>query len=720
MNNAYQSIKFSKSLRSSAFILGAIALWVLLPFYFGADSTVSRAESFRPGLTAILSGSPVASVTPRGSANYQTFTANGVTTRSLSVQVSSVNYPAATVLQVSLNGASIGMITLNATRSGVLNLSTAQGGTVPMVVAGDTLAVKNGTADVLSGTFTAPATPSPTPTRTPSPSPSGSPSPSPSGTPIVRTRFYAPLTGTAIDGVIPRGIGEYEAVGTRTSFETYVNFVNLANGTVLSVTVNGVAVGNITLNNHRGELELRSAEGDTVPVVTNGSTVAVKNGATTVLAGTFTNTFPTPNGTPTPHPSPTGSPSPHPSPSPRVIRAFSSQLRGSSVVPPVTTEARGGGFIRLNTAETQITVHLRYFGLSSAATAVTINGPAMPTANGAVVFTLTNTGGTTGQAAQQTFDVTAQQVQQLRSGLLYFVVSTANNATGEIRGQIRPLGHRSDFDGDGSSEIAVLRPNTNSDFSWYILNSEDGQMTSETMGRTGDINVQGDYDGDGVTDVAMFTPSNGNWQIRRSATEATVNYRFGQQGDVPMVGDYDGDGRNDLAIFRPSAGSWYVWRSTDNSFVSIQFGTNGDKPISGDFDGDGISDFAVFRPSNGGWYVFQSSTGTMFAMQFGASTDRPVAGDFDGDGRSDVAVFRPSNGYWYISRSSDRGFTAMQFGQNGDIPIACEYDNDNRTDIAVFRPSNGYWYILRSSDNGLSAYQFGLGTDIPLPTVYAP
>lgn len=710
MNNAYQSIKFSKSLRSSAFILGAIALWVLLPFYFGSDSTVSRAESIRPGLTAVLSGSPVAGVTPRGSANYQTFTANGVTIRSLSVQVSSVNYPAATVLQVSLNGASIGQITLNAVRGGALNLSTAQGGTVPMVVAGDILTVKNGAATVLSGTFTAPATPSPTPTRTPSPSPSGSPSPSPSGTPIIRTRFYAPLTGAAIDGVVPRGLGEYEAVGTRTSFETYVNFVNLADGTVLPVMVNGTTVGNITLANHRGELELSSEDGNTVPVVTNGSTISVKNGTTTVLSGTFTNTFPTPNGTPTPHPSP----------SPRVIRAFSSQLRGNSVVPPVTTEARGGGFVRLNTTETQITVNLRFFGLSSAATAVTINGPAMPTANGAVVFTLTNTGGTTGQSAQQMFTVTAQQVQQLRSGLLYFVVSTATNPTGEIRGQIRPLGRRSDFDGDGNSEIAVLRPNTDSDFSWYILNSEDGQMTGETMGRTGDINVQGDYDGDGVTDIAMFTPSTGNWQIRRSATEATVNYRFGQQGDVPMVGDYDGDGRNDLAVFRPSAGSWYVWRSTDNSFTGIQWGTMGDKPVSGDFDGDGISDFAVFRPSNGGWYVFQSSTRTMFAMQFGMSTDKPVTGDFDGDGRSDVAVFRPSNGYWYINRSSDRGLTAYPFGMNGDIPIACEYDNDNRTDIAVFRPSNGYWYILRSSDNGLSAYQFGLGTDIPLPAVYAP
>ena len=731
MRDVYRNMKSVKSIRSSVLIIAAVTLWVISPFFLGTDSTVSRAEVLRPGLNAVLSGSPITGVTPRGTATYESNTVGSTTTRILRVNVSSINYPNGTVLQVTLNGATIGQINLNATRSGVLDLSTRDGETVPNAVAGDTLAVKKDAATVLSGTFTAPATPTPSPTRTPPvspspmPSPSGSPMPTPSGSPspIVRTRYHAPLSGAAIDGVIPRGVGQFESVNARKKFEAMVNFINLANGTVLSVSVDNAQVGTITVNNHRGELRLDSERGDTVPVVNVGSTLTIKNGTTTVLSGTFASA-PTPPAPPTPHPTPSGSPSPHPTPSGTppvpVLRAFSANLRGGSVVPPVTTAARGSGNVRLNNDGTEITVNLRYFGLSSAATAITINGPALPNANGEVVFSLTNPGGTSGETGNQTLDVTAEQIQQLRTGLLYFVITTANNATGEIRGQIRPLGHRNDFDGDGASEIAVLRQNANSDSSWYILNSDDNSMVARTMGKAGDINVQGDYDGDGVTDVAVFTPATGNWQISRSATGETVNYRFGMQGDVPMVGDYDGDGRNDVVVFRPGTGSWYVSRSTDNQFFGIQFGANGDKPVTGDFDGDGISDFAVFRPSTGGWYVFQSSTGTAFGLTWGVSSDRPVTGDFDGDGRSDVAVFRPSNGYWYIQRSSDGGLTAYPFGTGGDVPTACEYDNDNRTDIAVFRPSNGYWYILRSTDNGLTAYQFGLGTDTPLQTVYAP
>ena len=309
MRELYLGINYFKRFRAPALILGAIALWVVLPFYFGSDSTLSRAESFNPGITAVLSGSPVAGVTPRGSAVFQSFTSNGSTTKSLSVQVSTVNYAANTVLQVSVNSTSVGQITLNAVHSGALNISTANGGTVPTVAAGDTVTVKNGTTTVLSGTFVAPATATPTPTRTPtvtptrtpSPTPSGSPTPHPSPSP--RTHYFAPLTGAAIDGVVPRGIGSYEAVGTSTEFETYVNFVNLANGTVLAVSVNGTAVGNITLNNHRGELELSSQDGDTVPTIAVGATLTIKNGTATVLSGTFTDMLPTP----TPHPSPSGS-----------------------------------------------------------------------------------------------------------------------------------------------------------------------------------------------------------------------------------------------------------------------------------------------------------------------------------------------------------------------------------------------------------------------------
>ena len=698
----YQNIKTMKRIRATALVLGAVALWILLPFYFQLDSSVSRAEENHPGLPdlrAQLTGAPIANVTPTGLATYDTWTFNGTTIRSFTVDVSSVNLPSNTALGVFLNGTNVGQITLNPQRRGELRLSTLNGGTVPTVMSGDTLTVRNGATVVLTGTFSAPATPSP----------------SPSGSPGNHIRLYASLTGAAIGDIIPRGFASYETRSNNNNreLEVFVNSVNLPNGTSLSVVVGDVTVGQLTLNNRQGRFELES----NVPTITSGTTIAIRNGATTILAGTFSSTFPTPSPTVSPTVSPSPSPSGSPTPTPQPPRSFSARLRGSNVVPAVTTNGKGLGFVRLNQAQTQITVHLHYFRLSSAATVITINGPALPGANAPVIFTLTNSGGTSGHTPPQTFDVTAAQIVQIRAGLWYFNVSTVTNPTGEIRGQIRANNHRDDYQGDGYADVSVLRSSNNS---WYILNTRDFSFTARTMGQAGDINVQGDYDGDGIADLAMFTPATGNWQIRRSESGATVNYRFGQAGDVPVVGDYDGDGRNDLAVFRPSSGAWYIQNSFDGSFTSLSWGMNGDRPVSGDFDGDGLNDVAVFRPSNGGWYIFQSGTQTMLAMQWGMDGDRAVSGDFDGDGATDIAVFRPANGTWYINRSSDGGFSAAQFGASGDVTVACDYDGDGISDIAVYRPDNGYWYILRSSDNALGAYQFGIATDKPSQVAYTP
>ncbi len=689
----FQNIKLAKRIRTTALILGAVALWILLPFYFQLDSSVSQANENQPdvsGLRAVLTGSPIANVTPIGLGAYDSWTQGTTTVRTLTVNVNSVNLPANTALGVFLNGTSIGQITLNSMRHGELRLTTANGGTVPTVVSGNTLAVRNGATVVLTGAFSAPATPSP----------------SPSGSPGSQVRLYASLIGAAIGDVLPRGFASYETrFNNSRELEVFVNSVNLPNGTILSVVVGGAVVGQLTLNNRQGRFELES----NVPTIISGSTIAIRNGATTILSGTFSSTFPSPS----PSVSPSGSPSPTPTPQP--ARAFSASLRGSSVVPAVTTDARGLGFVRLNQAQTQITVNLRYFRLSSAATVVTINGPALPGANAPVIFTLTNPGGTSGNIATQTFNVTAAQIVQIRAGLWYFQISTVTKPTGEIRGQIRSNNHRDDYQGDGYTDVSVLRSSNNS---WYILNTRDMSFTARTMGQAGDINVQGDYDGDGIADLAMFTPATGNWKIDRSQFGSTVDYRFGQAGDIPVVGDYDGDGRNDLAVFRPSNGVWYIQNSFDGSFTSTAWGMNGDRPVSGDFDGDGLNDVAVFRPSNGSWYIFQSGTQTMFAMQWGINGDRPVSGDFDGDGATDIAVYR--GGAWYVHRSSDGAFSATNFGMASDIPVTCDYDGDGISDIAVYRPDNGYWYILRSSDNALGAYQFGVATDKPSQVAYTP
>ena len=103
------------------------------------------------------------------------------------------------------------------------------------------------------------------------------------------------------------------------------------------------------------------------------------------------------------------------------------------------TTGRGAGAIFVNAADTSIRVAVGAIHLSSAVTAVTINGPAMAGENGPVIFTLAAPPGDS-SVNYQTFDVTAEQVAELRAGLWYFQIATVDHPDGEIRGQNRYLG----------------------------------------------------------------------------------------------------------------------------------------------------------------------------------------------------------------------------------------------------------------------------------------
>ena len=257
---------------------------------------------------------------------------------------------------------------------------------------------------------------------------------------------------------------------------------------------------------------------------------------------------------------------------------------------------------------------------------------------------------------------------------------------------------RFDFNGDGKSDLGVIRPTTGF---WYIAESGTGNITELQYNLPNDKMVPADYDGDGKTEIANFR--DGNWRVRNGGGDV----HFGQTGDVPVPGDYDGDAKADFAVFR--AGTWYVNQSRDGA-TGFGFGISTDKPVPEDYDGDGKYDAAVYR--DGAWYI-RNSTGGVTGVQFGLSTDRPVPADYDGDYKADVAVYR--DGIWYILGSST-GFRAVNFGLSTDVPVPADYDGDSKADIAVFR--NGTWYVLRSSNGVFEFFFWGTTGDVPLESVY--
>ena len=50
--------------------------------------------------------------------------------------------------------------------------------------------------------------------------------------------------------------------------------------------------------------------------------------------------------------------------------------------------------------------------------------------------------------------------------------------------------------------------------------------------------ITDEFDGDGSTDIAVFRPSDGNWYINRSPSNTTDVYNFGLSTDHPITTVY--------------------------------------------------------------------------------------------------------------------------------------------------------------------------------------
>jgi len=242
-------------------------------------------------------------------------------------------------------------------------------------------------------------------------------------------------------------------------------------------------------------------------------------------------------------------------------------------------------------------------------------------------------------------------------------------------------GYHTDYDGDGTSDIAIFRPSSGL---WAVRG-----ITRLYFGSLGDYPVPADYDGDSRTDPAIYRSWAGLWAVR-----GISRIYFGGGYDAARPADFDGDGTYGPSIFRSSTGLWAA-----RGVTRVYYGASGDSALPGYYLGGPAMEIGLFRGNTGLWAIRGVTR-----LYFGGSTDTGKPGDYNGDGVWEPGIFRSSSGLWAI-----RGITRRYFGSTYDDPVPANYTGDNSDDIGIFRDSSGLWAI-----DGVSRIYFGSSDDTPV------
>jgi hypothetical protein len=284
---------------------------------------------------------------------------------------------------------------------------------------------------------------------------------------------------------------------------------------------------------------------------------------------------------------------------------------------------------------------------------------------------------------------------------------------------------RTDFDGDGSSDILWRHASSGHNALWRMAGTSlaaSAFLTAAVPDERWRMIRTGDFDGDGKADILWRRAGTGEiavWLMDgvRLAASAFLPAVPNPAWTVAGTGDFDGDGKIDLLWRNAATGDNVIWRMNGltlarAAFITPVADTGWTIAATGDFDGDGRADLLWRNTSTGATAIWLMNGFTMTSNSSIGTVvpDWVIAGaaDYDGDGRSDILWRHRTSGQnaiWLMDR-----FTSTESALLPGVPDASwtivgtgDYDADARADILWRNTSTGetaVWLVDRFTVKG--------------------
>ena len=187
--------------------------------------------------------------------------------------------------------------------------------------------------------------------------------------------------------------------------------------------------------------------------------------------------------------------------------------------------------------------------------------------------------------------------------------------------------HGPDFDGDGISEVYVVRDDrVDGQKSWYIASSKFKQIYQVAWGIEGDIVFAADMNGNGKAEMIAFRPSTYEWFSREYDNTTVAQVQWGLSGDIPLIPyDLNRDGKADYIISRVEGSSQFAYiRYSAGGFEKRALGQATSLPMTGQFESH--RGFA-WDQRDTGWFAYHKPNLSLVGFRFGIPENTVIRPD---------------------------------------------------------------------------------------------